>query len=63
MSHRHCKRCYTGVVYSDKWDAFYCPVCNEWREPKCGFVSCDVCKDRPSRPLPDEPTPPEKSSL
>lgn len=39
------------VRYSEPYDAFYCPACNEWLEKTCadGDV-CDYCSHRPARP-------------
>ena len=45
-----CPKCRTLAVLSPRWDAIYCPQCREWLEPTCGFVSCEICRDRPQKP-------------
>lgn len=41
----------TPPMYSEKWDAFYNPVTNEWTEDKCSDPNCPECTNRPERPL------------
>lgn len=31
-----CPTCKKLIIYSDKWDAYYCQCCNIWLEPGCG---------------------------
>ncbi len=40
-----------GIEFNHKHDARYCPNCNIWLENNCGDKKCELCKDRPERPL------------
>ena len=42
--HRH------PLKRSSKYDAFYCPTCCVWTEPRCGAVGCEFCEHRPDTP-------------
>jgi uncharacterized protein (DUF1778 family) len=42
--------CETALVRSGRWGAYYCPVCNEWLEPRCDDPQCELCAGRPERP-------------
>jgi hypothetical protein len=42
-----CKKCGTYGLRNSKYDAYYCPVCVQWIEKKCGDENCEYCKDRP----------------
>ena len=46
-----CKKCNEQVIYSEKFDAYYCERCNLWLEEKCIDPLCKLCKIRPIRPL------------
>jgi len=46
-----CKKCKADISYSEKFDAYYCDVCNLWLEEKCVDPLCKLCKQRPIRPL------------
>lgn len=46
-----CKICNNFLIYSDKYDAYFCAYCNVWVEPKCGDPNCEYCKNRPDKPL------------
>ncbi len=35
--------------YDDKYDAYYCVVCNKWLEDKCSDKDCEFCSKRPER--------------
>ena len=35
--------------YSDRFDAYYCPICKEWLEKKCGDDECIFCINRPNK--------------
>lgn len=51
------------MEYSEEWDCFYCPECNNWLEDKCSVTKEDWlidpwecmyrCWDRPDRPIKD----------
>lgn len=51
ITDRLCDTCKSKLVYIDKYDAIFCPQCNEWTEIKCKDPECDNCKSRPERPL------------
>lgn len=46
-----CVRCGHNVSYSEDFDTFYCEVCNLWLEERCVDPLCDVCPNRPIRPI------------
>ena len=37
-------------IYSERWDAHFCPVDDRWVEKKCGDPKCMFCPGRPDRP-------------
>jgi len=39
------------ILYSERYDAYYCSFCNEWLDPKCIDPECFFCPNRPDRPL------------
>ena len=49
-----CETCGERRIYHDKYDAFFCPQCNQWLEVTCGDPSCRYCAARPNRPLQTE---------
>ena len=44
-----CRKCGTTAAYSERYDAFYCPHCDEWLEYTCGDEGCEFCHHRPAR--------------
>lgn len=51
MSRRHfCEEHGVNRKYSSRYDSYYCPSCNRWREPVCENPGCEFCKDRPTTP-------------
>jgi uncharacterized protein (DUF1778 family) len=42
--------CDSVLIRSERWDAYYCPVCNEWLERRCDDPTCEFCAGRPERP-------------
>lgn len=59
MTGWNCKNCNSELQYSDRWDAKYCSVCDEWSEPRCSCKPEDnalqmkcyfECWDRPEKP-------------
>jgi len=42
--------CNEDKLYSDKYDAYYCKVCNKWAEDKCSDPTCEYCTTRPDQP-------------
>ncbi|WP_456278493.1 hypothetical protein [Bacillus sp. AK128] len=47
-----CTDCHHFLIYSDEFDAYFCPNCNEWIESKCSDPTCFYCPKRPDQPLP-----------
>jgi hypothetical protein len=47
---QRCKLCDKLCYYNDHYDSYYCPSCNEWKEPVCCDKSCEFCKNRPLKP-------------
>jgi hypothetical protein len=45
-----CEKCDSEIKYSMKYDAYYCELCNNWCEPKCGDAECEFCSTRPEKP-------------
>lgn len=45
-----CSKCNSEIQYSNKYDAYYCELCNEWLEPKCEDPECEFCNTRPNKP-------------
>jgi hypothetical protein len=48
--HNHCPNCNSERQYSNKYDAYYCELCNIWLEEKCEDEGCDFCVERPEKP-------------
>jgi ribosomal protein S27E len=48
-----CPACDERKIYYDRYDAYFCAVCNSWLESNCGDPECDYCRDRPAAPLAD----------
>jgi hypothetical protein len=46
-----CSLCDSITEYSSEYDAYYCPYCNQWIEDKCDSPICELCRDRPDRPI------------
>jgi len=46
-----CDGCSCNLIYDDKFDADFCPNCNEWRDIRCPDTNCETCRNRPSKPL------------
>lgn len=45
-----CRICKEPVVYSPRYDAFYCENCNLWLEGPCSHGECSQCDNRPTLP-------------
>lgn len=45
-----CSKCGSEIQYSNKYDAYYCELCNEWSEKKCEDPECEFCSTRPDKP-------------
>ena len=44
-------KCSHELLYCERYDAEYCPICLGWREGKCSDEECNVCRGRPERPI------------
>ncbi len=51
MLEEECDKCNNFLILYEKYDAYFCAYCNEWKEDTCGSTNCEFCKDRPERPL------------
>jgi hypothetical protein len=40
----------TDRTFSAKYDAYFCPICDTWLEPKCNDDNCVYCVNRPKKP-------------
>lgn len=38
------------ALCNEKHNAFYCPKCDAWLEPKCKVPTCEWCAPRPDKP-------------
>jgi len=45
-----CNKCCNERHYSNKYDAYYCELCNKWMEEKCDDENCEFCSSRPNKP-------------
>ncbi len=45
-----CENCGQATIHAYRYDAEFCPTCNEWVGPPCG-PNCHHCGNRPERPL------------
>jgi hypothetical protein len=48
---RRCPHCDRIRLYFDRFDAYFCPLCDTWLEASCSDPSCDYCRSRPSTPM------------
>lgn len=46
-----CQTCGTLLVYHEKYDALFCPDCNQWIDACCRDHTCRYCGNRPKTPL------------
>jgi hypothetical protein len=47
---RVCERCVGDLLYCDRRDADFCPVCDAWVSSGCTDPECSYCPGRPVRP-------------
>lgn len=47
-----CTKCGSNMLMNRRWDATFCPQCNEWKEKNCEDPDCTFCRSRPIKPLP-----------
>ncbi len=45
-----CSGCGSEVKYNNRYDAYYCELCNQWLEVKCNDPECEYCPERPNKP-------------
>lgn len=45
-----CISCKGRLSYNEKYDSYFCELCNKWKEDKCGDDACHFCSDRPQKP-------------
>lgn len=46
-----CADCNGKILYFCKYDADFCPQCNEWISVHCSDSECSYCAERPATPL------------
>lgn len=46
-----CEVCNYNLIYFDKYDAEFCPNCNEWLAANCNDPNCSFCNKRPDTPF------------
>lgn len=46
-----CKICDGDMALYQRYDAYFCPECNEWGEKACEDPDCYFCQERPEKPL------------
>ena len=51
MPKKTCQECGEARrLYSEKFDAYFCAVCDKWLEKKCNDQTCVFCSNRPEKP-------------
>lgn len=45
-----CSNCFGMTKLNERYDAYYCEVCDMWTETVCEHKDCYYCKDRPAKP-------------
>ena len=48
---KRCESCNQVIIHHYRYDAYFCPECNQWLERQCSDEYCRYCKDRPEKPL------------
>lgn len=51
VSDKHCLKCDEKVIYSEKFDSYFCATCNVWLEDHCPDNNCKYCVNRPPKPV------------
>jgi hypothetical protein len=46
-----CSKCSNNNFYNERYDAYMCVICNEWKEGTCEDENCSYCVNRICRPL------------
>ena len=47
---RRCSGCSSEVQYSNRYDSYFCELCNQWLEQSCTDPNCEFCSSRPKKP-------------
>jgi len=47
---RLCPECGEATNYCEKYDVYFCLVCDLWLEGKCKDPDCEFCTARPDKP-------------
>ena len=50
MSKPICDKCGNEETLFTSVDAWACLTCDEWKEMKCGYDSCEFCPGRTDKP-------------
>jgi hypothetical protein len=45
-----CELCVSDLLFCDRHDAYFCPVCDRWQEGACTDPECTYCPGRPEKP-------------
>lgn len=56
----NCTTCGNRKELAERWDAYYCPSCNEWLEATCDDPECGFCRNRPENPIEVKANDPEQ---
>lgn len=46
-----CNDCNHQTFHYEKWDSYFCALCNSWSEDKCDWNECAYCINRPDEPF------------
>ena len=51
MPKKKCQECGAmSRIYNEKFDAYFCAVCDKWLEKECSDQTCVLCPNRPEKP-------------
>lgn len=51
MPKKTCQECGAmSRIYNEKFDAYFCAVCDKWLEKKRNDGDCEFCTKRPEKP-------------
>lgn len=45
-----CLNCGEALSYNEKYDSYFCKLCNQWTEKTCKEPRCCYCPNRPEKP-------------
>lgn len=46
-----CEICNSELSYNERFDAYFCVKCNDWKEKNCNDPACFYCNERPEKPI------------